>query len=159
MPRNLVNIGTMLATLRSHAQASKSFRATMTREPLKPPGQGHTWAAWLHSMDLVARASGLDVSSMRVEFQVRQYVPMNAPSADAADVIDDEVAMRTDMLFGAYAGDFEITPASHTIDLQGIYGEPLRARTGWATFPPSTQFRLMDIFVPVILFDIYAQGG
>jgi hypothetical protein len=152
-----LGIGAMLATLRSHAMATKAFGATMTREPVKPPGQGHTWAGWLSSLDPVPRASGLAVTSLRVEFQLRQYTPYNAPSNAAADVIDDEIAARTDLLFAAYSGDFEITPRNHTIDLLGAYGEALRSRMGWLTFPPNTQFRIMDIFVPVILFNVYDQ--
>ncbi len=153
------DLGRMLATLRSHAQATKSFRATMTHEPVRPPSSGHSWAAWLYGMDPVARASGLDVTSMRIEFQIRMYVPYNAPTSAGADAVDDEIADRVDMLFGAYIGDFKITERNHTIDVQGAYGEALRVRTGWATYPPSTQFRITDIFVPIILWDVYNQEG
>lgn len=144
----------MVDALLTHASRTAAFDVIMSHEPRNAPSGKWTFACWLNSMDPAARASGLPVMSIRVEFLVRLYCPYVGPSADDLNTMDADMALRVDLLWSAYAGDFEITPQDHWIDLLGAHGEPLRMRGGFSTFQ-NTPYRVADIFVPVLLWDVY----
>lgn len=158
MAANQIDIGPQTDALLTLASRTASFDVTMSHEPRKAPGSGFTFACWINQMDPVARASGLNVTSIRIEWMVRLFMPYVGPNADELNNMDRDMSLRVGMLFAAFSGDFEITPQNHTIDLLGAYGEPLRMRAGFATFE-KTPFRIADVLVPVILFDVFDQSS
>lgn len=148
----------MVDALLTHASRTAAFDVIMSHEPRTAPTGKITFACWLQQIDPVARASGLRVTSLRIEFLVRLFRPYVGPTAEDLNTMDSDMAMRVGLLWSAYAGDFEITPADHMIDLQGAYGEPLRMRSGFATFD-KTPYRISDILVPLILWDVMDQSS
>lgn len=154
MATNALDLGPMTDTLITHAHRTAAFDVVMSHEPRNAPTSKFTFACWLNGITPVARASGLPVLSLRVEWMVRLFMPYVGPVADELNTMDRDMAMRVGMLWAAYAGDFEITPDDHAIDMLGAYGEPLRMQAGFATFQ-NTPYRIADIFLPVILWDIY----
>ena len=152
----MVSLGFELApaldALRSICRKSAGFEIVHPHEPRKPPVSGFSVGAWLNAMDPVPRRSGLAATSLRVEFNVRIYLPMSG----RPEAIDTETARRVDLIFRALHDDITITPADHEIDWLGAYGETVRARSGWLTIE-NTLVRIMDIFVPIIVNDAYAQ--
>ncbi len=142
----------MLDELRSLCRRSAGFDVVLPHEPRKPPAQGFSVGAWLNTMDPVPRRSGLAATSLRIEFTVRIYLPMSGKP----DAIDTETARRVDLIFAALHNDITITPANHEIDWLGAYGETVRARSGWLTID-NALIRIMDILIPIIVNDAYAQ--
>lgn len=154
MATNAIDLGPQADALLTHASRTAAFDVIMSHEPRSAPASRYTFACWLNGMVPVARASGLAVLSLRVEWLVRIYMPYVGPVADDLNTMDRDLAMRVGLLFAAYAGDFEITPEDHMIDMKGAYGESLRMQGGFATFD-KTPYRIADIFLPVILWDVF----
>jgi hypothetical protein len=146
------DLAPMLDELRSLCRRSAGFDIVHPHEPRKPPAAGHSVGAWLNAMDPIPRRSGLAATSLRIEFTVRIYLPMSG----RPDQIDTETARRVDLIFAALHEDITITPLDHEIDWLGAYGETVRARSGWLSMDNSL-IRIMDIFIPVIVNDAYAQ--
>lgn len=154
----MIELQPMVDALLTHASRTAAFDAIMSHEPRNAPNGKHTFACWLNDIRPVARASGLNVSSMRVEFLVRLFTPYVGPNAEELNAMDSDVAMRVSLLFGAYHGDFKITPADHDIDLLGAYGDPLRMQAGFAQYQ-NTPYRISDIYLPVLLWDVFDQSS
>lgn len=152
----MVSLGFELAPaldeFRSICRRSAGFEIVHPHEPRKPPVSGFSIGAWLNTMDPIPRRSGLAATSLRVELTARIYLPMSGRPEN----IDTETARRVDLIFRALHDDITITPAEHEIDWLGAYGEPVRARSGWLTMD-NALVRVMDIFVPFIVNDAYAQ--
>lgn len=158
MAANAIELQPMVDALLTHASRTAAFDVIMSHEPRSAPTNKHTFACWLQQIDPIARASGLAVTSLRVEFLVRLFAPYVGPNAEELNAMDSDMAMRVGLLWAAYTGDFQITPADHTIDLQGAYGEPLRMRSGFATFD-KTPYRIADILIPIVLWDVMDQSS
>lgn len=156
MAINAIELQPMVDALLTHASRTAAFDVIMSHEPRTAPTGRITFACWLQNIDPVARASGLAVTSLRVEFLVRLFCPYVGPAAEDLNTMDSDMAMRVGLLMSAYTGDYQFTPADHAIDLLGMYGEPLRMRGGFATFD-KTPFRICDILVPVIVYDVFDQ--
>jgi hypothetical protein len=154
MSANAIDLGPMTDALLTHASRTAAFDVLMSHEPRTAPSSGFTFACWLNDIRPVARASGLPVLSLRVEWLVRLFMPYVGPVADELNTMDRDMAMRVGLLWAAYAGDFEITPEDHAIDMLGAYGESMRMQAGFATFD-RTPYRISDILLPVILWDVY----
>lgn len=146
----------MVDALLTHASKTAAFDVIMSHEPRNAPAGKYTFACWLNMIDPVARASGLAVTSLRAEFLVRLFCPYVGPNAEELNTMDSDMAMRVGLLWAAYTGDYQFTAADHAIDLLGMYGDPLRMRGGFATFN-NTPYRICDILVPVILYDVMDQ--
>lgn len=145
-------LGPALDEFRSMCRKSAGFEIVLPHEPRKPPVAGFSIGAWLNTMDPIPRRSGLAATSLRVELMARIYLPMSG----RPEAIDTETARRVDLIFRALHDDITITPADHEIDWLGAYGEPVRARSGWLTIE-NALIRVMDIYVPFIVNDAYAQ--
>lgn len=142
----------MLDELRSLCRRSAGFEVVLPHEPRKPPVSGFSVGAWLNAMDPVPRRSGLAATSLRIEFNVRIYLPMSGKP----EQIDTETARRVDLIFSALHNPITLTANDHEIDWLGAYGETVRARSGWLTIE-NALVRIMDIFVPIIVNNAYAQ--
>lgn len=58
----------------------------------------------------------------------------------------------------ALAGGYTFGGTVFAVDLLGAYGEPLRAEAGYLTIG-NTMFRVMDVFVPIVLSDVWEVTG
>ncbi|MES2211353.1 MAG: hypothetical protein V4515_14415 [Chloroflexota bacterium] len=154
MAANRVDLQPMVDALLTHASRTAAFDVIMSHEPRSAPSGKWTFACWVQNIDPIARASGLAVVSLRLEFLVRLYCPYVGPSADDLNTMDSDMAMRVGLLWNAYMGDFEFTAEDHALDVFGAHGDPMRMRGGFATFQ-NTPFRIADLLVPVIMWDVY----
>lgn len=145
----------------SHVSASGYFERVNQHEAVPEPGSGLTAAVWPLNMRAI-QLSGLDSSSIAVVMQIRIYSNLYQ---EPRDQIDPQVLKAASFLMRQYHDDFDfggLTIGSITVrnvDLLGMVGEPLRAVTGYLEIGENTVYRIVDIFVPVILNDVWPQGG
>lgn len=148
-----LNIGAILDPIVSHALASGLFERVNRHEAVNAPGHGLTASAWFDRIGPVDSGSGLASTSVRVAFNVRIYSPA---AREPADEIDPHAIAATDALMNAYSGDFELGGQVRCVDLLGMHGEPLSARSGWLGLSERL-FRVVTIVLPVIVSDVWAQ--
>ena len=143
--------------VQSHALATGEFDTVNTHEPKSAPGNTITAAIWLQSIGPATEGSGLASTTARIEFQVRLYTGF---IAEPADMIDPNLLDASLVLMNSYSGDFALSIVTvadvRTIDLLGIYGNPLEATAGYLNQDGSI-FRVMDITLPLIVNDLWTQ--
>lgn len=149
----MIDSAAMLATLTSHAQAVGGFERVIGHEPKNAPGQGLTAAYWVAGIEPIQN-SGLNKTSVRVEIIGRIYTPMLQEPEDAIDV---SMLNAVDVLLTAYSGDFTMGGTARQIDLLGQFGPALGARAGYVN-ADNRLLRIMDITIPIIVDDIWAQS-
>lgn len=101
--------------------------------------------------------SGLASMSARLEVIVRILI---SGRLDPQDLLDFELLGGADAIMGAIAGDTKLgfTDGSvRCVDIFGSDGEPMRAECGWIDIG-QTQYRTCDVFVPILLNDVYNLG-
>lgn len=153
MSLNLTGITDALA---SHALASGHFDAVNAHEPKSAPdSSGLTAAAWVQDIAPASGASGLTVTTIRLEMLVRVYTSM---TTDPPDMIDPAMVGAVDALLEAYSGDFTLGGLIRNVDLLGRHGRPLSARAGYLELD-HVVLRVMDITVPVIVNNVYSQAS
>lgn len=139
----------------SHALATGVFEGVNGHEPTNAPSSGGlTCGVWVNDTTAI-RSSGLNSTSARVEMAVRVYT--NAVT-EPMDAIDPAVVGAVDLLCAAYCADFTLGGLVRQVDIFGAYGAGLGARAGYLPLNGIT-FRVMTITVPLIVNDLWAQGG
>lgn len=136
-----------------HARRTGLFEKVNGHEPKNSPGNGLTAAAWVDTIDPVAIASGLAVTSARVAVLVRIYTNMLMEPQDA---IDPNIVNAVSVLMGEYSGDFDLGGLVRNVDLLGSHGVPLRAQAGYLEHDKKL-YRVMTITVPLIVNDVWNQ--
>jgi hypothetical protein len=149
-----INITGILDGIQSHAMATGLFDRVSGHEPKNPPGNGLSFASWVQRISPVPAASGLAVSSGRLEFNARLYSSFIQQPEDA---IDPNLVAATDTLMSVYSGDFELGGNVRNIDLLGQTGTPLSAQAGYLTQAGKT-YRVITIVLPVIVNDLWSQA-
>lgn len=149
-----LDVSGIFDAVQSHALASGLFTRVNTHEPKNAPGSGVTCALWVDAIAPVAGASGLASTSGRVTMKVRIYTSM---LAEPQDQIDPEILRVVDTLLGLYSGDFELGGRVRNVDLLGHSGIPLMAQAGYIN-QDGRLMRVMDITLPLIVNDIWAQS-
>jgi hypothetical protein len=148
-----LDIDSIMNALQSHALTTGLFESAQGHELIGAPGSGIRAALWPQRIRPV-QTSGLAVTSARVEFTLRIY---SSALQQPADGIDPAVVKAADALFVAYGGDFELGGTARAVDLLGQSGEPLSATAGWLPMAEGT-YRVMDVFIPVIVNDVWTQS-
>lgn len=138
--------------LASHVAKLGVFDRVNTHEATNTPGQGYTAALWVNAIAPI-RASGLDSTSVRVEFMIRMYTPLVMKPLDA---VDPELLRATDLLMAAYSNDFTLDGLIKNVDLLGAHGTGLSAAAGYVNIG-GTLMRVMTITLPVIVNDLWEQ--
>jgi hypothetical protein len=75
---------------------------------------------------------------------------------EPADMLDPNMLAALDDLMARYSGDFELDGEVREVDLLGQFGDPLQARAGYL-IQSGTEFRVMDITLPLIVDDLWTQ--
>lgn len=150
-----MNTQAIIDAVVSHAAASGYVELAQAHEPKSKPivGGGVTAAVWVQQIGPVPAASGLSMTSGRLELTVRLYAGMLSEPQDA---IDPNMMAAVDALMAAYSGDFDLGGSVRNVDLLGSAGVPLQARAGYLA-QDGKLFRVFDICLPLILSDIWAQ--
>jgi hypothetical protein len=147
-----MDVSTLFDRMESHAAALGAFDRINTHEPVNAPGGGYTTAIWVNRLDPVS-SSGLDSTSVRVEFYIRIYTSRQMEPLDA---MDPEVLKRTDLLMAQYTNDFDLGGAVRNVDLLGQHGTPLSAAAGHLNLG-GILYRVMTITLPLIVNDVWEQ--
>jgi hypothetical protein len=149
-----IQTSAVLNALESHVLATGLFRQVNTHEPKQaPPDDGLTAAIWSQRVNPMPPGSGLAATSAFVVYTIRIYQNMLLEPQDA---IDPTIQTAVDTILTALSGDFELGGNVRNIDLLGQTGEQLAAAAGYVNIDQRL-FRVMDITVPVIVNDAWAQ--
>lgn len=149
-----LDITTILARVQDHALASGWFDAVNGEEPKSPPDtSGLTAAVWVQDIGPARGGSGLVSTSIRLGLMVRLYAGLFTEPGDA---IDPHLVQALDALLRSYSGDFDLDGTVREVDLLGQYGDPLGARAGYM-LQSGTEYRVMDITLPLIVNDLWDQ--
>lgn len=148
-----LDVRTILDRVQSHALASGYFDAVNGSEPKSPPGRGLTAAVWVQDIGPARGTSGIQSTTVRLEFMVRLYTSL---VTDDPDVIDPNLMDALDNLLAAYSADFTLDGAVRQVDLLGAYGTPLSAKAGYLV-QSGNEYRVMDITLPVVVNDLWDQ--
>ncbi len=140
--------------LLSHAAASGYFARVNQHEPKNAPGSGLTAALWVQDIS-PARSSGLSSTSGLVTLSLRVYQNF---ASEPFDAIDPTVVKAVNGMLSAYTGDLDLGQTVRCIDLLGMSGTAMRAQAGYVEIN-KTVYRVMTITIPVIVNDMWAQGG
>jgi hypothetical protein len=146
-----MDVAGIFNAMESHALAVGVFDRVNTHEPKSAPGRGLTCALWVQRLRMIS--SGLTSASVGLDFLVRIYTSM---LADPQDAIDPEVLVALDTLGAAYVGDFTLGGLVRAVDVRGIEGVSLGAQAGYLK-QDQTQFRVMDMTVPLLVNDVWSE--
>lgn len=147
----------LMNALTTFADQSGIFESVFGHEPKAAPSvTGVSCGVWINDGPAAIQGSGLNSMSVRVEFVYRVFRSM---LSEPQDNIEPEVLEATDALFLAIAGKFLLGQSDvRYVDVQGADGEGLRAKPGYLTQDSKT-FRVMEIFVPVVINDAYTYAA
>lgn len=151
-------IAAIYDALTSHAQTLGVFDRVNDHETTNPPGRGLSCSILLGPLAPI-RASGLAVTSGRLQMTARVYAPR--PSNQPGDV-DRQVLSAACQLLAAYSGDFELDGVPdglvRAVDLLGAYGAGLSMDPGWLT-QDGVPYRVAEITLPLIVNDMWGQAS
>lgn len=149
----MLDVAGILNALVTQAQALGVFEAVLTHEPKRAQNTSVPICAfWLNSMR-PARTSGLGQTSMRVELVGRIYMPA---LSEPVDLIEPAMMLAADTLLTSVIGNFTFGSTVRAVDVFGSDGEQLRAVAGYLTLD-QTPMRVIDVFIPLIVNDVYAE--
>jgi hypothetical protein len=156
--------------VKAHAEALLSvgeslgfFDSVQGHEPKSAPDNpGVALAVFGMTLTPLPEESGLTSASVRIEFQMRCMKNM---LSEPQDQIDLDVLAAADGLLNALAGGYTLGGIARNVDVLGQSGEPLRAQAGYVSIgggqgrgEGSRMFRVMDVFVPIIVNDCWIYG-
>jgi hypothetical protein len=159
-----LDIRGLLAEVESHALRTGRFDRVLRFEPEQPrahdpaldPDYGLTCAIWMERLRPFRAGSGLAVTSLRMDVNVRVYRSM---LTDPLDAVDPEMVEAVDVLLAAYSADFTLGGRVRNVDLLGQAGEPpLQAQAGYVQ-TATEMWRAYTIDLPLILSDVWPQSA
>jgi len=148
-----MDVNAIIDKVASHAMELGVFVNVVKHEPKSAPTNDLSYAVYLNSIQPIALASGLAVTSARVELTGRIY---RGFLTQPEDLVDPDLADATSQLVGAYTGNFQLDGLARNIDLLGAHGPGLGAQAGYLTIEKRI-YRVMDIRIPVIVNDVWDQ--
>jgi hypothetical protein len=149
-----LDIRTILDKLISHAMASGHFETVNDFKVDEPAGMGITCGIWADDIRPI-RSGGLTSTSVRITFKVRLF---SNTEAAPESYLDPAVVDATSALLNAYSGDFELGGNVRAVDLLGMEGVPLSADAHFMNLS-GIIYRVMDIAVPILVNDVWAQSA
>ncbi len=147
-----LNSSVLVNALASHAAATGRFDVVNGHEPKNAPGGNLSCAIWVQ--DYKPASSGLASTSMRLVFNVRLYTSM---LQEPVDMIDPDLLDATDLLLADYIGNFTMGGLLRMVDVRGIDGNPITAQAGYLT-QDGKVYRVMTIFIPLVINDVYTES-
>lgn len=148
-----LDIKTHMQRIRSHAQATGAFARVYGHELATVPVTGTmACAVWLSTMAPVPAHSGLDATSLQVNYFVRLY---DNAQREPADAIDPDMAEAVGLIMAALTGDFTLGGTA----LPGVRVLQMSAQSGYIPDGDSgAKMRVFTITVPVLLNDVFDQS-
>jgi hypothetical protein len=149
-----VDTNAIVNSIKDHALTLGVFEEVNGHEALSPPGNGLSGGVWFIQAGPAEGQSGLDSTTAYVVFNFRIY---SSAEQQPADGIDPAMVDAMDLLITGLSGDFELGSNVRNIDLLGSHGPGLSARSGWLPIPDGPTFRIIDITIPLVINDAWAQ--
>jgi hypothetical protein len=156
-------INQVIDKLVSYALATGRFDSVNQHEPKNAPGTEMSCSVWA---DIISPYhSGLNSTSIVVDFQMRVYMSF---TSKPYDMIDPKIMAAVTDIMGALSGDFNFGGVADVrfIDLLGATrgssgggggrSQGLSARAGYVELDRH-MYRVMTIFVPVVINDAFTQ--
>lgn len=110
-------------------------------------------SVWVQDIEPV-KIGGLAATSARILFIVRMYASiMPYPRDD----VDPSLLRACSNLMRRFHDDFDFGGIIRNVDLLGEQGIALRAEAGYIDLDANTKFRVMDLWVPCLVNDVWAQ--
>ncbi len=147
-----LNSSFLINALASHASATGLFDVVNGHEPKNAPTSHLACAIWIQ--DYKPASSGLASTSMRLTFNVRLYSSM---LQEPQDMIDPDLMDAVDVLLADYIGNLTMGGLLREVDVRGIDGNPITAQAGYLQ-QDNKIFRVMTIFVPLVINDVYTEA-
>lgn len=151
-----------LEALLSVAQRTGLFeQAKIGESKSAPTNEGLSLDVFGMTMTTVSVNSGLTAATARVEFQLRIMKDMKTQPEDS---IDFDVLAAADEVMNALVGGYTLDGEIFAVDVLGAYGEALRAEAGYITIGGGAagsggrMFRVMDVFVPIVIDNCWTYG-
>lgn len=124
-------------------------------EPWSAPAGLLTGAVWVQDIRPLPAASGLASTTVLVTLMLRIYKSTTTLPQDA---IDPDVLTAVDALMGAYTADFTLGDAVRNVDVLGAHGPGMWGRAGYVPYDGAL-FRVVDIFLPLVVSDLWTQAA
>jgi len=147
------------SVVRAVPQRLGLFRNVLGHEPKNAPGRGLSCSVFVH--EITPTTSGLNVTSLRVTFNVRLQTPM---LEDPEDDIDPELVSAAVSVMAGYAGGFTLSEIEadgidvRAIDIRGMSGAAMTAPFGYLNHDGKV-YRAVVITVPIIINDVLAESA
>lgn len=149
---NMEFVDDLMAAITSVAQTLGVFNVVTSHEPVNAVS-GWTAALWLQDIAPCRGESGLNMTSLRVEFTFRIY---STAVTEPKDEVDPQLASATAKMIAALSAGFTFGDTVHGVDLLGAYGTPLKGKAGYLSVATGP-YRVMDITIPVVVDDVFEQ--
>ncbi|MCP2248738.1 hypothetical protein [Lentzea aerocolonigenes] len=143
-----------LKRIESMILATGLFKQVNLHEPKNAPGKGLVCAVYLDDIGPVPQESGQNVTTGRVVFKARIFLPM---LTKPEGLIDQTIGHAACKIIEVLSGDIDLQNNVKYVDLLGATGTTLSAKGGYLTID-TTMFRIMDVTIPLIFNDIWNQG-
>lgn len=144
-----------LNSITSHLLTMGLFERVGKHEPKNAPGTGLTAAIWADRIRPAGGGSGLNETAAVTTFIMRIYTSM---IAEPQDEIDPNMVDAADRIMEELSGDFGLGGVVKNIDLLGEFGQAMEAHAGYVEIDHKL-FRVIDIFIPVIVRSAWAQSS
>lgn len=148
-----LNTKAVVDELDSICAATGLFRQTITFEPKRAPDAELAAATWFVRYRPGGGASGLTATSAVLDFNTRLYTNMLQEPPGA---IDPSLVIALDTVLTSIHADLTLGGNVRNVDVFGETGQPMDATSGYLDID-GTMFRVVDIRIPCIINDAWAQ--
>lgn len=148
-------VAALFAQVEARAEKLGEFEQVIGHEPRSAPVSLPAIAVWFAGLGPARGLSGLDATSVRVEFKGRVY--LNGQAKDE-DKLEQRLLYLTALVLGAFSGAYTLGGTVMNVDLLGGWGAPLAADPGWLKHDDK-EFRVAEITVPVLIDGTWTQGA
>lgn len=156
MGRVAIDTQACIDALKSHALSLGHFSSVNSVDVgSTPPSADLTAVVYPNRIRALPSASGLNSTSVAIDFMMRLIRGMNV---DPLGSIDVEMITATDALMNSYSGNFTLGGLIAYVDLLGQHGESLNADSGFIKLDSDQTFRIVDITIPCIINDVWNQA-
>jgi hypothetical protein len=150
-----LNVGIYANGLLNVASTSGLFDVVQGHEAKSAPA-GNGLSAYLFGAKILpTQSGGLAALSVIVEFQLNI---LNNAFFEPADAIDPMVMNAAGEFMGTLAAGFTLGNTVREVDLLAGDSEGLRAEAGYVQIE-STMFRVMSVFIPILINDVWPTGA
>lgn len=131
------------------------FDSVNDHESDNAPGQGMHAACWIMDMAPTAAASGLNITSAYLLWNIRV---MSTTQAHPRGIVDVKLSNACAAVIRAYNANFRLGGILMQVDIFGKYGSGMRAKAGYVE-QDNIKYRMYDISFGVVVDDVWPQEG